>query len=178
MTKQAMYKLKKHDSFLKETQRHNPPSIVSMGRMVMEPITLSDGTILPKGICVASPAHAVNTDPRLWGDAEVFDPWRFEKLRASGSSDASQNSGKGGNDSKWQYVTTHTDSLNFGYGIHACPGRFFASNEIKLILGELLARYEIKFPDGVTRPPNGMVGELDVCPDFTTMVLFRNRKSE
>lgn len=31
----------------------------------------------------------------------------------------------------------------FGYGKHACPGRFFAGNELKLILVKMLEKYEI-----------------------------------
>jgi cytochrome P450 len=31
-------------------------------------------------------------------------------------------------------------------GQHACPGRFFASNEIKIALTFLLIKYEMRFP--------------------------------
>ena len=41
-------------------------------------------------------------------------------------------------------VTVTKDSLEFGYGKHACPGRFFAVNEIKLILANLLLRFDFK----------------------------------
>jgi len=37
----------------------------------------------------------------------------------------------------------------FGYGRHACPGRFFAANELKVIIVKILERFEIKYPDGV-----------------------------
>jgi cytochrome P450 len=39
--------------------------------------------------------------------------------------------------------------MSFGFGRHACPGRFFAANEIKLILSRILLDYDIKMPDGV-----------------------------
>ena len=32
--------------------------------------------------------------------------------------------------------------MGFGYGEHACPGRFFASNEIKIALAHLLLKYD------------------------------------
>ncbi|KAK8030950.1 ent-kaurene oxidase [Apiospora arundinis] len=40
--------------------------------------------------------------------------------------------------------------MAFGYGKHACPGRFFAANEIKLILAHILLQYDLRMPDGAT----------------------------
>lgn len=41
-------------------------------------------------------------------------------------------------------------SLTWGYGRHACPGRFLANNELKMILAHALINYDWKLPDGVT----------------------------
>lgn len=35
------------------------------------------------------------------------------------------------------------DSLGFGLGNQACPGRFFAVNNMKLIMAKLLTRYDL-----------------------------------
>jgi cytochrome P450 len=38
--------------------------------------------------------------------------------------------------------------MGFGLGDHACPGRFFVANEMKIALAVLLLRYDWKFdPD-------------------------------
>ena len=37
----------------------------------------------------------------------------------------------------------------FGYGRHACPGRFFATNEIKMIVAKMILDYDIKMPGNV-----------------------------
>lgn len=61
------------------------------------------------------------------------------------------------------FVNVNDQNLGFGYGRHACPGRFFANNEIKLILAKLLLEYDIKMVDGMTtRWPNIEHG-AEVC---------------
>ncbi len=49
--------------------------------------------------------------------------------------------------------------MQFGFGRHACPGRFFAANEIKMIIANFVMDYDIKLPDGVKeRYPNFALG--------------------
>lgn len=43
-----------------------------------------------------------------------------------------------------QFVATSPTYLGFGHGRHACPGRFFAANELKLLIAYLLTRYDIQ----------------------------------
>lgn len=63
----------------------------------------------------------------------------------------------------------------FGYGPHACPGRFYAVKKAKLVLGRLLQHYEFQW-DGKrsTRPP-GMAFEAQMVPNREAKVLFRSR---
>ncbi|KAK6856185.1 hypothetical protein PG995_008336 [Apiospora arundinis] len=51
---------------------------------------------------------------------------------------------------QYQFVTVTKENMAFGYGKHACPGRFFAANEIKLILAHILLQYDLRMPDGAT----------------------------
>jgi cytochrome P450 len=45
--------------------------------------------------------------------------------------------------------------FQFGYGRHACPGRFFAANEIKMMVANFVLAYDMRHPEGVTeRYPN------------------------
>lgn len=39
--------------------------------------------------------------------------------------------------------------MTFGHGPHACPGRFFAMYEVKVVLVELLRNYDIRLVGGV-----------------------------
>jgi cytochrome P450 len=77
----------------------------------------------------------------LYPSAPTFDGFRSSKLREGGSAtDHARN----------QFVTTNETNLAFGYSRHACPGRFFATNEIKLVLTRLILEYDIKMPEGRT----------------------------
>ncbi|KAL2286223.1 hypothetical protein FJTKL_07028 [Diaporthe vaccinii] len=38
--------------------------------------------------------------------------------------------------------------MGFGHGAHACPGRFFAANEVKIALAHLLMKYDWRLPEG------------------------------
>jgi ent-kaurene oxidase len=100
------------------------------------------------------------------GDPEVFDPFRWERLRLDAS--------KPENINKFQFATTDSATLHFGHGKYACPGRFFASNEIKVILCHLLLRYDFKFAEGQRRPTNWSYEEA-FYPDPTVPVLMRQR---
>lgn len=101
-------------------------------------------------------------------DADVFDPFRFERLRNDASRPENVN--------RFQFATTDSSTLHFGHGKYACPGRFFASNEIKVILCHLLLRYDFKFPEdrNQARPANWSYEEA-FYPDPTIPVLMRQR---
>lgn len=156
-------KLKKLDSFMKESFRFNPPGLVSFKRKVLSDITLSDGTYLPKGTYVELPSHTIQMDPSIIPDPEKFDGFRFYKKRQSGAEESHGN----------QFVTVSKESLNFGYGRHACPGRFFASNELKVILANILLRYDIALEDPEAGRYKNWTYETMLSADTTKNLLFR-----
>ncbi|KFH47342.1 Ent-kaurene oxidase-like protein [Hapsidospora chrysogenum ATCC 11550] len=167
--KPTLNKLRKMDSFLKESQRLNPPLTMSFQRVVRKTLTLKDGTTFPAGTHFAMASDAISHDPACLpggGDPEVFDPFRYARLREDKSRPENAN--------RYQFATTDSASLHFGHGIFACPGRFFASNEIKLILCHLLMQYDFKFPDGQSRPDNLCYEEASY-PDPTATVLIHKR---
>lgn len=77
---------------------------------------------------------------------QVFDPYRFRNLRKPETPDPIGYK----NREQYQYVSVTKENMTFGFGKHACPGRFFAANEIKLIMARILLTYDIRMPDGVT----------------------------
>lgn len=103
-------------------------------------------------------------DPAIWSNPETFDPFRFSRLRE-----------QTGNQSKYQFVTTNENSINFGHGLHACPGRFFVSNQLKVAFTFFLLNYECRFKEGQGRPKNLFVG-VKIRPDQTVGVLFKRRE--
>jgi hypothetical protein len=164
-TSQALQAMTKLDSFLKETLRVYPAtmgepgspssccprhctdmesSLASFQRKVLRTFTLSDGRVVPAGVTIEVPALAISSDPDVFPNADEYDPLRFYKMRQQ-AKDTSNESG-----ALNQFVSVSTNSLNFGYGRHACPGRFFAANEIKMIFANALMKYDLKLANGET----------------------------
>ncbi|KAH7357485.1 cytochrome P450 [Pyrenochaeta sp. MPI-SDFR-AT-0127] len=163
--KNFLSRLKKMDSFLRESQRFNPPLVVSLTRKVMQDTYLSDGVMLPKGSFIACDSWTATRDAQLWENPESFDGFRFEKLRMVP-----------GNEAKYQFVTTSPDNLAFGHGTYSCPGRFFAANEVKILICDIIQNYDIALQPGCERPPNTYDNTM-VLPDRTANLLFRSRLS-
>ena len=85
--------------------------------------------------------HGVHHDPEVYAQPEVFRPERFLESPPDGYS-----------------------FLPFGGGAHRCLGAALALLEIKIVLGEILARFELapvanalarSVPRGVTLAPRG-----------------------
>lgn len=123
---------------------------------------MSDGTYLPKGAWVIAPASAIHHSEANYEDPMKFDGFRFSRMREQPGSEA-----------KYQAVSTADHYLAFGHGRHACPGRFFATNELKVLLGYIICNYEFKTADG-KRPDNGFFG-FGCIPAISTELLFRAR---
>ncbi|KAH8160209.1 hypothetical protein CIB48_g8041 [Xylaria polymorpha] len=163
-TKVGLYNMKLMDSILKETQRVKPISMVSMQRIAEADIHLSDGTVIRKGTKCAV-ANTTRLDGGLYEQPERFDGYRFVNMR----NDA-------GKEHSAQFVTTSTESLGFGHGVHACPGRFFAANEVKIALCHLLLKYDLKLADGASSDVTWYGFALNANKDAKISV--RRRKEE
>jgi len=133
-TKIAMGKMYRLDSFIKETQRLTGLGVGSMGRTVANDFVFSDGTFVPKGTSLSVPMRAIHTDDTIYDNPHDFKPFRFAEMR--------EESEKGWG--QFGMVSTSVDWLPFGHGKHACPGRFFASNEIKTMFAHLVLQYDVK----------------------------------
>ncbi|KAF7349710.1 Cytochrome P450 [Mycena sanguinolenta] len=172
-TKVALDNMHKIDSFIRESQRMNGLNCLASARMVVHPdgFRFSDGTFLPSGSIVNVPIRAIHHDPEIHPDPEVFDALRSYNMGASTS-----NSNLESRTSKHRLVTTEPTYLSFGHGKHACPGRFFAAAELKLMLAHIVMTYDVKLEIEGVRPPD-QVFEIFRVPDPKAKVLFRKRKA-
>ncbi|KAI2633997.1 cytochrome P450 [Xylaria nigripes] len=164
LTKRVLVDLKLMDSVLKETQRLIPLKMTTMHRMALADVTLSDGTVIRKGSQCAV-RSTKRFDANVYDNPNEFDGKRFLNMRNEPSKAH-----------KAHLVSIGMESLGFGYGEHACPGRFFAANEIKIAMIHMLLKYDWKpAPDYVQR-----VIELgfDVRADPTARIMVRKRESE
>lgn len=108
-------------------------------RDIRRPVTLSDGTYLPAGTSTIGNAIGINNDREIV--LSDTDPSKFDGLRYYNMRERMAKDGASSNEvaEKHQFVSVSTASLMFGYGRHSFPVRFFAGNEIKLILVKLLS---------------------------------------
>ncbi|KZT73268.1 cytochrome P450 [Daedalea quercina L-15889] len=162
-SKAALGRMIKIDSFLKESQRINGVSGISVFRRAMEDITFSNGTYIPEGTVVAAITTSTHHDEGNYENADVFDPFRFSRLRE-----------QEGEITKHHYVSTSPANIGFGHGKHACPGRFFAANELKIILANLVMKYDVKFANEGKRPENEWMA-VNIAPSQAAQVLFKRR---
>ncbi|KAI8178992.1 hypothetical protein KHU50_003233 [Colletotrichum sp. SAR 10_65] len=128
----------------------DPPSVfdyvnddATFQRKATGPVTLSNGFHLPKGARIEVATGAINADAALYDNPSEFDGLRFYKKRQTEEAR-----------SKYQVLSVSKEDLAWGYGRAACPGRFLADMLIKMILVEVLKRYDIKMPDGQGRYEN------------------------
>ncbi|EMD42274.1 hypothetical protein CERSUDRAFT_79865 [Gelatoporia subvermispora B] len=163
-TKASLAKLWKLDSFMKESQRVNGLNGLALTRMAMVDLTLSDGTRIPRGTILAAGAFTMHHDGTIYTDPEIFDPFRFYRMREEG----------GG--MKHQFVSTRADYIPFGHGKHACPGRFYAEHELKAMLAYIIINFDLKFENDAPRPNNQWIGST-IIPEPNAHVLFRKRQN-
>ncbi|KAI6359418.1 hypothetical protein MCOR25_007073 [Pyricularia grisea] len=147
------------DSFLKESQRLHS-GLVVLERVALKDTALPDGRLIPRG------SHIMVDSMDLWNseiypDATKFDGRRFLKKREAG-------------DNASQFVQSSPDYHVFGGGRHICPGRFFAAQELKLVLAHVLVKYDVRLADGCDPKvvPNGYF----VMADPTVRFEVRKRK--
>lgn len=126
-----MYKL---DSLLRESMRLHSAGAASLGRKVAakEGIDTPSGTHLPYLTNVMVDSYSYTRDKNIFGeDADQFRPFRFAEQRSDQSAQYVERARKA-------FPTTSPDFLAFGHGRNACPGRFFAASELKLVVGSVL----------------------------------------
>ncbi|KAI9039231.1 cytochrome P450 [Aspergillus affinis] len=163
-TLENMGKLKKLDSFVKETLRFNGHLTATFQRKTLRPITLSDGTSIAPGTFTLAPANAVNFDDAIYPDANTFNGLRFFNLRQSSVDE----------ENKHQLTSITKTQLQFGSGRHACPGRWFASYQIKLVLAKVIDNFELKLKGG--QRPKGLLFQTNQLPDPKAEILFRAKE--
>lgn len=159
-----MHKL---DSVMRESARLNSFVTVGMGRAVVarSGVVTPSGVKIPCGATVVVPSYAVLRDGNVYPNAHEFKPFRFAEQRSYERIEYVERAAKA-------FASTSTDYLAFGHGRNACPGRFFAANELKLILAHLVLNYDIAIQGA--RPPNVWFG-LNRAPPFQATVQVRKR---
>ncbi|KAJ7049857.1 hypothetical protein C8F01DRAFT_1264742 [Mycena amicta] len=74
---------------------------------------------------------------------------------------------------KHHMISTAPDYLPFGTGKHACPGRFFAATELKMMLAHFVVNYDLEAESGAT--PADKFGPASANASATGKARIRRR---
>ncbi|EJD49253.1 cytochrome P450 [Auricularia subglabra TFB-10046 SS5] len=164
-TTNGVQRLRKLDSFLREVMRFYGLRAITMDRKAMQDFTFFDGTAVKKGQTVSVASRPTHFDDSIYPDAATFHGFRFCD---DGSEDSDLHLPQ-------RLVSTSTDFLSFGTGRHACPGRFWAANEMKAMMAYMVAHYDMKMErEGVVPDPTWFGGAL--LPNMDARVLLRKHE--
>ncbi|KAI0096813.1 cytochrome P450 [Hypoxylon sp. NC0597] len=124
------------DSALRESLRLNGFIERGIMKMVVAPegITLPDGSHIPYGTKVGVSGYSIHHDEDVYPNANSYNAFRFAR---GDSGDVERKEPQG-------LVNTSEKFLGFSHGSHACPGRFFAANQLKIALAHIALLYEIE----------------------------------
>jgi cytochrome P450 len=141
--------------------------LVAFNRKVLQDHKLSDGKVIPKSSWIAVAAGPLMLTESQFPEPLKFDGFRYDRMRQQEDSESQSAIAKTSH-----FTSTGVYSLVFGHGRFACPGRFFAGLESKIMLINILENYELRLPEGTSRPINLVYADAGI-PDPTKEVLFR-----
>lgn len=181
--KRALAQMEKLDSCFRESQRVNSFVTLGLGRRVVarDGVTTPEGLHIPRGNQVCVPGYAMHHDPEVYEAPDEFRPFRFSDQRrkvVEGGNGAAAAEDKEAAQASYlsrarkQWATTTTDFLGFGHGRGACPGRFFAAAELKLMLAHLILNYDFEM---LEERPRNMWFALNRVPPMEKTIRVKRR---
>jgi cytochrome P450 len=170
-------RLEKMDSVIRESQRMSPPTILGLKRMFSEPFTFDDGTHIPRGTYAAMPIFSIENDPNITPNPEIFDGLRSYRRRHANDDEGRDEAKGAAKREQFQFSSLESTVLHFGYGKTACPGRYFASLVVKMVIVKMLSEFEFRFNEGGTRPKNLLLHEFLFCWPWPWMEVKRRKNS-
>ncbi|KDN70031.1 putative cytochrome P450 oxidoreductase GliF [Colletotrichum sublineola] len=144
-----LQELKRMDSFLRESFRLHP---ITRYRLK-----------IPSGVMAVVDAQEINRSPELWENPDQFDMDRFYHLREMS-----------GNDNRYHFVTTSSNSPGWGDGTQACPGRFFATSTLKIVMAHVIMNYDVSLSKVAPLKSVPLVNG-SYSPDNSVEILFKSR---
>lgn len=178
--KRALAQMEKLDSCFRESQRVNSFVTLGLGRRVVarDGVTTPEGLHIPRGNQVCVPGYAMHHDPEVYEAPDEFRPFRFSDMRKVAEGDGAAAEDKEAAQASYlsrarkQWATTTNDFLGFGHGRGACPGRFFAAAELKLMLAHLVLNYDFEMME---KRPRNMWFALNRVPPMEQTIRVKRR---
>ncbi|KAJ4312888.1 hypothetical protein N0V84_009697 [Fusarium piperis] len=156
------------DSAVKETLRlHTAIKALSVQVMASGGVSLDEHNLkLPQGSRVSVSAWGIHHDEDIYPNAYTFDAFRFSRPHENGTVDEDEKNAH-------LLASPSEDYLSFGFGRHACPGRYFAAVETKLFLAYIAVHYDLKQVH--ERPGFVSLGHLPTPPVKGKLMIRRKR---
>ncbi|PYI31588.1 cytochrome P450 [Aspergillus indologenus CBS 114.80] len=163
-------------SFLKESARLHPTDSISLRRKVLQPFTLNDGTTLAKDDVACIPLRPILRDSELYPDPHTFNPYRFIIPTPNNPAKPEEDNPiptlrKTSSD----FTDADTTFPIWGLGKRACPGRYYASLLLKLVLAQILLRYDVTMGESATNERRYFYWRSAIVPKAGAGLLFRDR---
>lgn len=171
-TKDGLARCHRSDSAIRESMRVSNFMTTNVMRKVMPKDGVenkTEGWRAPHGALVVMDMHSVQHDPEIYPDPYTYDAFRFSRPREEADASSVHSEVRGLKNTG--LVTTSDIFLPFSHGRHACPGRFFVSQEMKMLLAYMVLNYEVELFK--TRPPNVWAGETSLPPMKATIKVRR-----
>ncbi|KAL8871199.1 MAG: hypothetical protein Q9174_002918 [Haloplaca sp. 1 TL-2023] len=170
------------DSAIRETARYHPILIKGLTKEVVHPngLSLPNGTHVPRGAWLGVPVIGLHRDDRFYPEALKYDPFRFARLNQD-RRDLQRKTGVRGD----QETTPLRDLdaarptstyVGFGYGKHACPGRWFAVQLLKILLAYITINYDIEAIG--PRSEAKVIGDAALPPTSATIRVRRKKQTQ
>ncbi|OTA98873.1 hypothetical protein M426DRAFT_28032 [Hypoxylon sp. CI-4A] len=168
-SKASLSRMSHIDSALRESLRLNGFIERGVMKMVVAPegVTLPDGSHIARGTKVGVSGYSIHHDEDIYADANTYDPFRFTAARPSGDEKKKKKKGP------QSLVSTSETFMGFSHGSHACPGRFFAANQLKIALAHIALLYEV---EPISERPANKWFFGHIAPPLSGTLRVRRRK--
>ncbi|KAI5675102.1 hypothetical protein M9H77_06052 [Catharanthus roseus] len=145
---------------VKESVRLHPPAPLLFPRECREEFEI-DGMTIPKKSWVIINYWAIGRDPKIWPNADKFEPERFSNNNID-------------------FYGSNFELIPFGAGRRVCPGILFGTTNVELLLAAFLFHFDWELPGGM-KPEEldmnelfgaGCIRENPLCliPSISTVV--------
>lgn len=124
----AVDSLHRLDSTIRESMRLSGVAVTALAcDVAVDQLDLGNGIHIPRGVRIVYPTYRIHRDPSNYYEPDCFDAFRFHRPKIDSSG------------VKQDFLTTITPSwLVFGYGVHVCPGWWFAAQTLKQALANVV----------------------------------------